>query len=140
MPKQEPSAGRHQLRVWLKLAIETGVLDRIPPQYDPDGSGNPQPTDDYARGLLAELKDPESSERLLREILADARRFREWVEYRQKVSRQMILGQWETQGAAAYVPERRPSTRIERENRPHRIRPDVARPKSDPMWDDWLDG
>jgi hypothetical protein len=140
MPRQEPSAGRHQLRVWLKLAIETGVLDRVPPRYDPDGSGEPQSTHDYARRLLVELKDPESSERLLGEILADARRFREWVEYRQKVSRRMILGQWETEGAVDWVPEHRPSNHNERGKNPHWLGPDVARPKSDPMWDDWLDG
>lgn len=133
-------SGRHALRAWLKLAIQSGVLGRVPPRYDPDGSGVPRPTEDYARGILAELKDPESSGRPLRDILADARRFRDWVEYRQKVSRRMILGQWGTEGAAARVPEVRPSPRAGREKRPRAADLDEARPRSDPMWDDWLDG
>jgi hypothetical protein len=139
MPTKDHGTGRHPLRVWLKLAIESGLLDRVPPRYDPDGSGDPQPTQEYARQLLAELKDPESGGRLLKEILADARRFREWVEYRQKVSRRMILGQWETEGAAAWMPEVRPSPRPDRDKRPRRIDPGEARPRTDPMWDDWLD-
>jgi hypothetical protein len=142
MPTSEPGANRHQLRVWLKWAIESGLLDRIPPQYDPDGSGDPQPTEDYARGLLAELKDPESSRRPLREILAEARQFRDWVEYRQKMSRRIILGRWDSEGAAARVPERLTPTRSDRTKRPARIeREDAsARPHADPMWDDWLEG
>jgi hypothetical protein len=142
MPTSQPGANRHQLRVWLKSAIESGVLDRVPPRYDPDSSGDPQPTEDYARGLLAELKDPESSRRLLREILAEAQRFREWVEYRQKMSRRIILGQWDSEGAAGWVPERLTTARPDRERRPARPgREDVgARPTADPMWDDWLDG
>ncbi len=140
MFKPEPRANRHQLRVWLKWAIDSGVLDRVPPQCDPDGSGDPQPTEDYARGLLAELKDPESSRRTLIQILADTRQFRDWVEYRRKVSRRMILGQWDSDGAAALPPESRPPVRPDREKQPVRIDREGVRPKSDPMWDDWLDG
>ncbi len=144
MPAAQPGANRHQLRVWLKSAIESGLLDRVPPRYDPDGSGDPQPTEDYARRLLAELKDPESSRRLLTEILAEARRFREWVEHRQKMSRRIILGGWDSEGAAAWVPERLAPTptRPAREERPARIdREDAGgRPDADPMWDVWLDG
>jgi hypothetical protein len=142
MATSQPGANRHHLRVWLKGAIESGLLDRVPPQYDPDGSGDPQPAEDYARRLLADLKDPESSGRLLREILAEARRFRDWVEYRQKVSRRIILGRWDSEGAAAWVPERLTSTRPDPEKRPLRIEWEDARtrPRADPMWDDWLDG
>ena len=142
MPQHETGANRHQLRVWLKLALETGLLERVPPQCDPDGIGDPQPTDEYARRLLAELKDPESSERSLREILAAARRFVDWVEYRQKMSRRIILGGWDSEGAAARVPEGRPPTRPDRAQRPARTeRGDAGtHPNSDPMWDDWLDG
>lgn len=138
MPRNERAAGRHELRVWLKLAIETGVLDRVPPRFDPDGSGVPRPVDEYARGLLAELKDPESSDRPLRDVIADARRFRAWVEHRQKVSRRMILGQWETEGAAEWIPEAR---RLPpREKVPHHPGPRPSRPEADPLWDVWLDG
>ena len=143
MPASQPGANRHQLRVWLKSAIESGVLERVPPQCDPDGSGDPQPTVDYARGLLAELKNPDSSERPLPEILAAARRFRDWVEYRQKMSRRIILGHWDSEGAAGWVPERlAPPPRPERERRPVRTGLEDAgpRPHADPMWDDWLDG
>jgi hypothetical protein len=55
MPQHEPVTNRHQLRVWLKLALETGLLDKLPPRYDPDGSGDPRPTGDYARQLMIEL-------------------------------------------------------------------------------------
>src|SRR5262249_95631 len=67
MPTSQPGANRHQLRVWLKWAIESGLLDRVPPRYDPEGSGDPQPIADYARPLLAELKERESSRGLLRD-------------------------------------------------------------------------
>src|SRR5579885_3120954 len=40
-PEPEPRANRHQLRVWLKWAIESGLLGRAPPWYDADGSGDP---------------------------------------------------------------------------------------------------
>jgi hypothetical protein len=142
MPAPQPGANRHQLRVWLKSAIESGVLERVLPQCDPDGSGCPQPTEDYARGLLAELKDPNSSERPLREILAEARRFRDWVEYRQKMSRRIILGGWDSEGAAARVPERLALARPERQRRPTRAGRDEAgsRPHDHPLWDEWLDG
>lgn len=148
MPRNESGGGRHPLRVWLKLALQSGLLDRIPPRCDPERTGAPCPTEEYARALLAELNDPESSDRTLPEIVAAARRFREWVEFRQKVSRRMILGQWQSEGAAAadaaWTPERRTPapTRAHRIKRPDRTDPDdaPARPRSDPMWDDWLDG
>lgn len=149
MPRNESASGRHPLRVWLKLALQSGVLDRIPPRCDPDGTGTPRPTEEYARALLAELKDPESSDRTLTEIVASARRFRDWVEFRQKISRRMILGQWTSEGAAAagaadWMPERRTpaAARAPRMKRPDPTDPDdaPARPRSDPMWDDWLDG
>lgn len=142
MPQNESGGGRHPLRVWLKLALESGLLDRIPSRCDPEGIGTPRPTEEYARALLVELKDPESSDRTLSEIVAAARRFRAWVEFRQKVSRRMILGQWQSEGAAEWTPERRPPARAHRMKRPDATDPDQppARPRSDPMWDDWLDG
>ena len=136
MPQNEPVANRHQLRVWLKLAVETGPLEKLPPHYEPDDSQHPQPTDRYARQLLAELRDPESSRRPLTQILADTRRFRARVDFRQKVSRQMILAE----GASMAMPEGEPSTRAAPEKRPRQRVPGGADPESDPMWDDWLDG
>ncbi len=129
MPKHEVGANRHQMRVWLKWAIESGLLDKLPPQYDPDDSQTTQPTDRHARQLLAELRDPDSSTRRLSQVLADARRFRAWVEFRQKISRRIILAetQIQSEGAGATVLEGQPSTRTE------------AQARSDPMWDDWLD-
>jgi len=140
MSKHEPGANRHHLRVWLKWAIESGLLDKVPPQYHPDDSHDAQPTDRYARQLLPELKDPDSSKRLLNQILADVRRFRDWVEFRQKLSRRIILTGGQTDGAEAAVLERRASTRIHREKSARRIEPADTNPKSNPMWDDWIDG
>jgi len=136
MPKNEPVANRHHFRVWLKLAIETGLLEKLPPQYEPDDSQPPQPTDRYARQLLAELRDPDSGRRPLSQILADARRFRAWVDFRQKVIRRLILAE----GASVVVPEGQPSTRAAPEKSPRQRDPGGASPKSNPMWDDWLDG
>jgi hypothetical protein len=62
------------------LAIESELLETVRPQYVPDDSGDLQPTYDYARQLLAVLKAADSSQRPLKEILADARRFRDWVD------------------------------------------------------------
>jgi len=136
MAKNEPIANRHHYRVWLKLALETGVLDKLPPQYEPDDSDHPQPTELYARQLLAELKDPESSKRPLAQILADAERFRAWVDFRQKVTRRLIL----SEGASAVLPEGQRSTPAAREKSPRRRQPGCANSDSNPMWDDWLDG
>jgi hypothetical protein len=136
MAKNEPVANRHHYRVWLKLALETGVLEKLPPQYDPDDSQGSQPTELYARQLLAELRDTESSRRPLAQILADAERFRAWVDFRQKVTRRLIL----SEGASAVVPEEQPSTRPAQQNGPRQRRPGSASPQSNPMWDDWLDG
>jgi hypothetical protein len=95
------------------------------------------PTDHYARQLLAELKDPDSRKRPLSQILDDARRFRAWVDFRQKVGRRLIL----SEGASVTIPERQPSTQPPPKKSPRRQRqPDDTQLKLDPMWDDWLDG
>ncbi len=142
MSRGESRGNRHELRVWLKLALESGVLERVPPRCDPEGTGSPGPTDDYARRLIAELKDPESSDRTLPEIILAARRFRDWIEYRQKASRRIILGGWQTEGAAAWSPERRTPARPALTKRPARSESGEVGPgpTADPMWDDWLDG
>lgn len=136
MAKNEPVANRHHYRVWLKSALETGVLEKLPSQYAPDDSQPPQPTEFYARQLLAELRDPESSRRPLAQILANAERFRVWVDFRQKVTRRLIL----SEGASSVVPEAQPPTRVSQQNVQRQRRPASASPESNPMWDDWLDG
>jgi hypothetical protein len=135
MPKNEPAGNRHQLRVWLKLALETGLLEKLPPQYEPDDAQRPQPTDQYARQLLAELKDPDASKRPLREIVADTRRFRDWIDFRRKVNVRNILAE----GTVATVPERLPSFQQLAEDYRRRRDQAAADAKSNPMWDDWLD-
>jgi hypothetical protein len=136
MPKNEPVASRHHLRVWLKLALETGLIEKLPPHYAPDDSQPPQPTDRFARQLVAELRDPDSSRRPLSQILADARRFRAWVDIRQKVNRRAILAEV----ASASLPERQPPTPAVPTKSPRQREPRGASPKSNPLWDDWLDG
>jgi hypothetical protein len=143
MLKPEPQPTRGQLRVWLKWAVQSGLLDKLPPSYDLDEPADPPATEQVARQLLAELRDPDLSGRPLSRVTADIDRFRRWVESRQRISRQIILTELEMArsdpawlenwaSASAYVRER--------ENRRgttsrHRI---VSR--SDPMWDEHLDG
>jgi hypothetical protein len=142
MPTSQSGANRHQLRVWLKSAIESGLLDRVPSRYDLDGSGDFEFTEYYAHRLLTELKYRNANRRALHSIVAQARQFREWVEDCQKMSPRMILGGWDSECAAARVPERLDPARPDREKRPTRPgREDGgARPDADPMWDVWLDG
>ena len=49
MPRPEASANRHQLRVWIKWALESGLLDKLPLLCDAEGCEPPQRTDRYAR-------------------------------------------------------------------------------------------
>ncbi len=86
MPKQERELNRHHLRVWMKLALENGVLEKLPPRMRMEGHAEPQDVAQYARQLFEELKDPDSSDRPLKEILAGARRFRAWVEARKRTA------------------------------------------------------
>jgi hypothetical protein len=142
MPKPEPGANRHQLRVWLKWAIESGLLDKLPPQYDPDPEGlrDPQPTDGYARWLLADLRAPDSRRRPLNQVLADVRRFWAWVEDRRKLGRRIILAELPPSDARSMVPQRRPSAPTQREDRPRPRQSGSTHPESHPLWDEWLDG
>ena len=87
MPKTEPGPNRHHFRIWIKMAIQSGLIDRLPPVYEPDGFQTPLRTDECARQLLAELRDPDSSRRTLKEIIASTRQFKSWVEARQKDGR-----------------------------------------------------
>jgi hypothetical protein len=134
-------ATRGQLRIWLKWAVESAVLDRLPPRYEGEGSGSLQSPEVYARALLDEMRNLDTGPRSPEEILADVRRFRMWLEGRQKISRQIILA--DPRGSASPMEDtpaqlrrdqrRRSSTsQAERLSYPH--------PRENPMWDDWLDG
>jgi hypothetical protein len=138
MPRAEQNTNRHHLRVWIKLALETGVLDKVPRQLMLDDLTEPCDAPEYARQLLADLKDPQSSRRTLAQILADARRFRQWIEARRKDSVRLILT------------GRQPGDSSRRENllksrsivheRPRAARePSKPEPALDPLWDKWVD-
>jgi hypothetical protein len=139
MSKPSPRPKPNPLRVWLKQAIHSGTLERIPRHYSP-GAGGSHDTIDYARDLLAELRDPDTSARPLDAIVDDAVRFRRWVESRQQVSRRIILA--ESRPGEGYEPEPPRPARDDRERRPERDQraPRQASPRSDPMWDELLDG
>jgi hypothetical protein len=141
MAKQQPDPGRHHLRVWLKWVIQSGLIEKLPPMYtpDPDSSRSPQPTDDYARQLLTELRDPDSSRRPLKQILAEVRRFQAWIQDRQNNSRRMILAETRPEDARLPVRGRRTPDARPPVEKPLRELPRAIPPKSDPMWDDWLD-
>ena len=87
MPKTEPGPNRHHFRIWIKMAIQSGLIDRLPPLYEADDFQTPLKTEEFARQLLAELRDPDASRRTLKEIIARARQFKSWVEARRKDSR-----------------------------------------------------
>ncbi len=140
MPKQEVSTNRHHFRVWLKWAVESGLLDKLPPLCDAEGCGGPQPTDQYARRLLAELRDPESSTRPLKQIIVDAHQFRMWVEARQKHSRRIILTEMHPGDLGEWAPQRCRSNPAVREDGPAPAPRKPTSPGRNPMWDDWLDG
>ncbi|HEY2157520.1 MAG TPA: hypothetical protein VGH33_17970 [Isosphaeraceae bacterium] len=80
MPGREPqNESRGRLRAWLKMAVRSTTLDRVPPGYEPDGPGSGGPTRDFARSLLARLQafDPGTSPP--DELLDEVRAFRSWV-------------------------------------------------------------
>ena len=79
--------------------------------------------------------EPESTPRPIDEVIADAVRFRGWVESRQKNARRIIVA--ETRPGEGFEPEPMPQLRRERiDPEP----PPGPRPQVDPMWDDLLDG
>jgi len=100
----------------------------------------PQPTNQYARQLLAELRDPESSRRPLKQIIADAQKFRLWVESRQKHCRQLILAELHPGDLGDWIPERRARNTTEVQVQPELVPLKSRNPRRSPMWDDWLDG
>jgi hypothetical protein len=125
MPKHDGELNRHLLCVWVRWAIESKLVDKLPAQYGAGGPRNSESTVGYASHLLAELRDPASSERPLSQILADAQRFREWADSQQTISPRIGLDE------------------IDLEPQPRERAPGAQRgskTKSDPMWDDLLDG
>ncbi len=140
MSEQESAGNRHRLRVWIKLAITSGLLDKLPPEYHPEGHEKAVSTESYARHLLAELRDPDSSKRTIKQIIADARQFQVWVEARQKDYRRLVLRELGYQRKhEAITAETRPSASTDREIKPTRTHVRSRDPASNPMWDDWLD-
>ncbi len=125
MPNHDAGMNRHLLCVWLRWATETRLLEHLPLEYDPGDVQAPQPTDEYARVLLSELRNPDSSTRPLSQILADGRRFRDWVINPTTARRRVSLPPSLTDSRAGDIS---PET------------PRRSSPRSNPMWDHWLDG
>jgi hypothetical protein len=143
MLKNEPKPTRGQLRVWLKWAVQSGLLDKLPPCYNLDEQADPPATEQVARQLLAELRDPDATGRPISRVTADIDRFRRWVESRQRISRQIILNELEMARADPAWLENWASVsahiREHQNRRGRRSRPRIM-PRSDPMWDADLDG
>jgi hypothetical protein len=139
MPKPEPGPNRHHYRVWLKWAIESGLIEKLPPLYDPDGIQNPQRTEAYARQLMAELRDPDSLKRPLKLIIADARQFKSWVEARRKDGLRIMLREGRPEERISIPPRRQARAAGERENTTRHSQREENDPRLDPMWDKWLD-
>ena len=111
MRKPEPGPNRHHFRIWIKMAIQSGLIDKLPPHYEPDGTQRPLRTDEHAHHLLAELRDPEASRRTLKEIIADVRQFKSWVESRQKDDRRRSLVESRPEERIIEMPPGRPRER-----------------------------
>jgi hypothetical protein len=137
MPESVPN--RHHYRVWIKWAIESGLIEKLPPLCDANGVRGPQSTEAYARQLLAELRDPDSSHRRLNQILADARQFKVWVEARRKDNVRIILSEGRPEEPISIPPRRRSPVASDREPRTRPAPQELIDARSDPMWDDWLD-
>jgi hypothetical protein len=141
MTKSEPTFTRGQLRVWLKWVIQSGLLDRLSPQYDRGDELTPEPTEAVARRLLSALQVPELSRTDLLEIAAEVAEFRSWVEVQRKASLKTILAEVELERVNLLRPERRGASMPRGQEPNDRRRPPPARAlRSDPMWDEHLDG
>jgi hypothetical protein len=142
MPKPETSPNRHYFRIWIKMALQSGLIDRLPPVHEPAGAHGSLRTDEYARQLLAELRDPDASRRTLKEIIASARQFKGWVEARRKDSRHRALMEDRPEERVIEMPPGRSRVLPPDERRPrrdHRTNQPDPSPKLHPMWDDWVD-
>jgi hypothetical protein len=133
----DPTATRGRLRVWLKTALQTGLLDRVPAHYTPAS----RPTLEYALDLLAEIQAADLSSHPPAKLLAEIRAFRAWVEERQRHSRRLMLAESSQEDGRSYrlgSPKKDPAPP---DPPPQRRRPDPDPPlELDPMWDRWLDG
>ena len=107
MPKQQPGLNRHHFRIWIKMIIQSGLIDKLPPLYEADGFQNSQSTESFARQLLVELRDPDASKRTLQEIVADAQQFKHWVEARRKDGRRRMLVESRPEDRIIEMPPRR---------------------------------
>jgi hypothetical protein len=139
MPKPESTPNRHHFRVWIKMAIQSGLIDKLPSAFEPCGAQGPENTDAYARQLLTVLRDPDASTRTLKEIIADARQFKSWVEARRKDGRLRMLVESRPEERIIEMPPRRPRPATDEERRPLRTDEPDASPNLHPMWDDWID-
>jgi hypothetical protein len=142
MSKPESGPNRHHFRIWVKMAIQSGLIDRLPPRYEPDAYQDSVKTGEYARQLLVALQELDSSGRTLKEIIGDARRFRSWVESRRKDSRRRTLVEGRPEERVIDMPPGEPRKVPAAEPRPRGAQkldqPD-PHPKLHPMWDDWID-
>jgi hypothetical protein len=134
-PTPPPKPG--PLRSWLKLALRSGALERIPRHF-PDGAHGPVDTIDYARELLESLNEAAANPGSMPEVALAAAQFRDWVESRQQISRRIILAESRPGEGIERAPERPPTSPGGR--MPRSVRPSSPSPRSDPMWDDFLDG
>ncbi len=141
MSKPEPKWTRGQLRIWLKWVLQSGLLDRLPPHYDPEGASQPATPEEVARRLLAGLQDPELKGPALAPVMAEARQFHDWVQARQKKVRQLILAE---RDSANLDPNWLENWAVAMIGAPGQDPPGLARrgamPRPDPMWDEDLDG
>ena len=139
MSKPIPGPNRHHFRIWIKTAIQSGLFDKLPPAYERDASQGPRDTETYARELLAELRDPDASRRTLKEIIADARQFKSWVEACRKDGRRRMLVESRPEDRIIEIPPGRTRATPTDERRVRRTdRPDTNL-RLHPLWDDWLD-
>jgi hypothetical protein len=139
-PRPDPPASRGRLRVWLKMALQTGVLDRVPDHHGPSGRS----TLEYARDLFSELQSAHLSTQPPAALLTEIRAFREWVEARQRTSRRAILAEPSREDLMSYrlgrpkkptAPAALPSIQS-----PRRRSDTADTPVNlDPLWDRWMD-
>ncbi len=140
MTKPDSTFTRGQSRVWLKWVIQSGLLERLPPQYDRGGEGSPQPTEAVLRRLLTALQASELSRQDLLEITAEVAEFRRWVEAWRKAALQRILAEVETERCHPLRLERWAVAAYRNPELNNRRPPPPRALRSDPMWDEHLDG
>ena len=141
MSKPEPKLTRGHLRVWLKWVLQSSLLDRLSPRYDAEGASKPLAPEEVARRLLARLQDPQLSGSTLASVVAALRQFRDWVQARQKMSRQVILSDLESANHSPFWLENWAAAMSGgADDRPSPTHPQKLMPRSHPMWDEDVDG